>query len=139
MNSKSRRATIISVALWTLSLLLAFMIPAASAFIWLPDALLLIGFLPLLLLWRAHWFTLLFGLFNTFIGFFLLVLENLMLDPAVLAKFTPQMKVGGTHLVTMHSAWTWMVLGVLASVWGLCGCLHWLYKFIAGRAKSKSK
>lgn len=136
-KNASLAATIASVVLWSLSLILAFMIPARNALLWLPDALLLGGFLPLLWLWRVHWFTLLFGLFNTFIGFFLLVFANLMEDDAVLAKLTPQVKAAGMHLVTMHSAWTWMIVGVLSSLWGLFGCLYWLYRFINSKRSKK--
>lgn len=112
-TSKSLVATVLSTALWLLSIVLAFQIPATSALIWLPDSLLLLGFVPLLVLARQSWLILLFGLSNAFIGFFLLVLANLESD-----KFVGEVLLMKQHLITMHSPWAWLCLGLLIAIWG---------------------
>ena len=91
-------ATLLSTALWILSIILAFQIPATSHLIWLPDSLLLLGFVPLLVLAKQSWLVLLFGLSNAFIGFFLLVLTHLESDNVV-----GEVLLMKQHLVTMHS------------------------------------
>ncbi|MBP9093388.1 hypothetical protein KBI23_20370 [bacterium] len=110
---KSLIATVLSSALWLLSIFLAFQIPATSPLIWLPDSLLLLGFVPLLVLSRQSWLVLLFGLSNAFIGFFLLVLIHLESD-----KFVGELLLMKQHLVTMHSPWAWLAIGLLIAVWG---------------------
>ncbi|MFA7336690.1 MAG: hypothetical protein WC028_07870 [Candidatus Obscuribacterales bacterium] len=106
-------ATLLSTALWILSIILAFQIPATSRLIWLPDSLLLLGFVPLLVLSKQSWLVLLFGLSNAFIGFFLLVLVHLESD-----KFVGEVLLMKQHLVTMHSPWAWLTIGLLTAIWG---------------------
>ncbi|MBP6743692.1 hypothetical protein KA344_00595 [bacterium] len=106
-------ATLLSTALWILSIILAFQIPATSHLIWLPDSLLLLGFVPLLVLAKQSWLVLLFGLSNAFIGFFLLVLTHLESD-----KFVGEVLLMKQHLVTMHSPWAWLTIGLLIAIWG---------------------
>lgn len=112
-TKRSLIATVLSTALWILSLVLAFQIPATSALIWLPDSLLLIGFVPLLILARQSWLILLFGISNAFIGFFLLVLVHLESD-----KFVGEVLQMKQHLITMHSPWAWLYIGVGIAIWG---------------------
>lgn len=112
-KKKSLIATVLSTSLWLMSIILAFQIPATSSLIWLPDSLLLLGFVPLLLLVKQSWLVLLFGLSNAFIGFFLLVLTHLESD-----KFVGEVLMMKQHLVTMHSPWAWLVIGLLVTVWG---------------------
>ncbi len=126
--TKKSLALKLSCLIWVIGIILAFVIPAHNPYIWLPDALLLFGFAPCLYQWRAHWFTLLFGLANTFIGMFLLVLEYLPDD-----KFPGQAGQMREHLISMHSAYTWMIIGVLSAVWGLVGCIVWLALWIKRR------
>lgn len=106
-------ATLLSTALWILSIILAFQIPATSHLIWLPDSLLLLGFVPLLVLAKQSWLVLLFGLSNAFIGFFLLVLTHLESD-----KFVGEVLLMKQHLATMHSPWAWLTIGLLIAIWG---------------------
>lgn len=133
-KSKPKRslALTLSCIIWVVGIILAFIIPAHSALIWLPDALLLIGFGPCLYQWKQHWFTLFFGLANTFIGMFLLVLEYLPAD-----KFPGQAGQMRDHLISMHSAYTWMIIGVLSAIWGLVGCLIWLALVIKRKLNQK--
>lgn len=106
-------ATVSSTSLWILSLVLAFQIKPENVLIWLPDALLLLGFVPLLILWGRGWLTFLFGLCNCFIGVFLLVLRYLESD-----KFTGQVLAMKEHLVMLHSPWSWFFIGLVALIWG---------------------
>jgi len=112
-KKKTMIVTVTSTLLWVLSIVLAFVIKSDSPIFFVPDALLLLGFFPLLLLWRQGWLTFLFGLFNTLIGFFLLILKYLPDD-----KFVGSMQTMRDHLLTMHSCWTWIALGLVALVWG---------------------
>jgi hypothetical protein len=115
-SGKSKRtlwATIASTALWLVSIIAAFQIKPENPLIWLPDALLLLGFFPLLILWRQGWLTFLFGLSNAFIGLFLLVLKYLESD-----KFTGQMLSMKEHLVDYHNPWSWLLVGLVAFIWG---------------------
>ncbi len=125
-------ATILSTLLWVLSLVLAFQIPGGSKDIWLPDTLLLLGFLPLLMLWRQSWLTLLFGIFNGLIGFFLLILINLESE-----KFVGQVLAMKEHLTSMHSPWAWLSVSLIAVTWGAVACVIDLIKF--GRSSLQSQ
>lgn len=127
-------ATVSSTALWVLSLILAFSIHPGEPLIWLPDALLLIGFVPLLLLWHRWWLTFLFGLFNGGIGFFLLLLAcfNLSDFPAQTRSVVGP---GIEHLVNYHNCWTWMVIGVTAIATGLLHLVLKLCRFVFGKSQ----
>ncbi len=128
-------ATISSTALWVLSLILAFTIHPGEPLIWLPDTLLLLGFVPLLLLWHRWWLTLLFGLFNGGIGFFLLLLScfNLSDFPAETRSVVGP---GIEHLVNYHNCWTWMVLGVISAAVGLLHLLVKICRFVLSKSPS---
>ncbi|MBS1991903.1 MAG: hypothetical protein JSS83_15380 [Cyanobacteria bacterium SZAS LIN-3] len=133
-KSKALIPTVISTVLWVLSIVLAFVIKPGSAMAFVPDALLLLGFFPLLVLWRQGWLTFLFGLFNTLIGFFLLILQYM--DDA---PFVGSMKMMREHLITMHSCWTWIVLGIVPLIWGLVSMILSLSRWIMRRARAESK
>ncbi len=132
-SKKSLVATVLSTALWLLSIVLAFQIPSTSALIWLPDSLLLLGFVPLLVLARQSWLTLLFGLSNAFIGFFLLVLTHLESD-----KFVGEVLLMKQHLITMHSPWAWLYLGLLIAIWGAVASTIDLVKLVKRLLRRKT-
>lgn len=132
-SKKSLVATVLSTALWLLSIVLAFQIPATSALIWLPDSLLLLGFVPLLVLARQSWLILLFGLSNAFIGFFLLVLAHLESD-----KFVGEVLLMKQHLITMHSPWAWLYLGLLIAIWGAAASTIDLVKLVKRLLRRKT-
>jgi len=92
----------------------------------------LLGFFPLLILWRQGWLTFLFGLFNTLIGFFLLILKYLPDD-----KFVGSMQTMREHLLTMHSCWSWIVFGLIALVWGAVSLgtslVRWIIRLVKKR------
>lgn len=112
--SRAKLATIISTVLWLLSIALAFLIHAGQPLIWLPDFLLLAGFVPLLWLWRIPVLTLLFGISNFAIGAFILLLASF--EPGTFPKESLPML---DHLTTMHCWQAWMAVGIVTSLWGL--------------------
>lgn len=120
-----------STLLWIAGLALAFALPSHSPYLWLSDAFLLLGFLPLMVAFRIHWLIFLFGLFNTFIGFFLLILTYLESE-----KFVGQVLAMKQHLLTYHSPWVWILLGGVPFVlWGGLGTLWDLFGFVRSRAR----
>ena len=118
-------AGISSCVTWLLGIGLAFLIPPASSFIYVPDALLMFGFFPLLFLWRFSWTWLVFGALNFGIGILLQVIQyspdNLF--PADL--LTPK-----HHLAEYHPAIDWWLTGVLATGYGVCRLVKNLYLLI---------
>jgi hypothetical protein len=125
--------TVLSTVLWVASIILSFLIKPGDVRIFIPDALLLLGFFPLLWLWRRGWVTFLFGLFNGLIGFFLLILQYLPDE-----KFTGAMQTMRNHLLQMHSSWTWLLLGMVALIWGGVSMAVGLALWIARRSKKKA-
>lgn len=109
-----KSAGIIACILWILSIILAFLIKPDSPYIYVPDAVLLGGFFPLLFAWRYSWPWLIFGLLNLAIGFFLLVLGNLPDQP-----FPVESVVVKHHLCLYHPWGIWMIMGVCAIAYGL--------------------
>jgi hypothetical protein len=127
-GKKLRAVTISSTVLWVLSIVLAFVIKPGDRLAFVPDALLLLGFFPLLFYWRRSWLTFLFGLFNAFIGFFLLILQFLPDE-----KFTGPMQLMRNHLLSMHFYWTWIILGLVALIYGVVGMLLSLVRWVLSK------
>jgi len=148
----SKIAGIVSAVLWIVGFALAFVIPADNPLIWIPDALLLIGFFPLLFFWKPSWPWLVFGILNVIIGFVLLVgtfipvdtltgemkkaREQLTAQNSPYASVfsetsTAQMAQVHTHLVKQHSPWTWMLIGVFSTVYGLVRMIKNIFKWAA--------
>ncbi|HEY9868804.1 MAG TPA: hypothetical protein V6D08_06535 [Candidatus Obscuribacterales bacterium] len=106
-------AAILSCLLWAAGFFLAFVVPAGSPSIWVPDTLLLLGFIPLLLVWKPVWPWFAFGIFNIFIGFVLLV-----------AQFLPESSLVGDlpkvrkHLAELHVWLVWVAFGAAAIFYG---------------------
>lgn len=111
---RQRLSSILAIVLWVASIVLAFIIKPNTALIWLPDALLLMGFLPLLLLWNRSWVWILFGIINGAIGFFVLLLRYI---PD--SVFPPESVIVKQHLTEYHPYEPWVVLGILCLVYGL--------------------
>jgi hypothetical protein len=123
--------TLVSTLMWVASLVFSFVIKPADKLVFIPDALLLLGFFPLLWLWRRDWLTFLFGLFNGLIGFFLVILQFLPDE-----KFTGAMQLMRTHLLQMHSSWTWLILGVVAMLWAAVGMSISLFGWVSRLTKN---
>lgn len=150
-------AGIVSAVLWVLGFGLAFVIPSSSPWMWLPDALLLIGFWPLLYFWKPSWPILVFGILNVIIGFTLLVASFIPVE-----KLTEEMHTAHTqmvltkspyasafsdetakqvaavhrHVAEQHSPWTWMIIGVLSTIYGIGRMIKNIIKWIAAKKKS---
>ncbi len=150
--SASKIAGIVSAVLWILGFALAFVIPADNPLMWVPDALLLIGFFPLLFFWKPSWPWLVFGVLNVIIGFVLLVgtfipVETLTSEmnkareqltaqksPYVSVfseSSTQQMAHVHTHLVKQHSPWTWMIIGIVSTIYGIVRMIKNMIKWAA--------
>lgn len=108
IRQKSLSAKIAAVAstiLWLLGFALAFVI-TSGPYIWIPDTLLLLGFCPLLWVWRPGWPWIVFGILNVLIGFFL---ELMVFIPD--ASFTQEMKAVRKHLAEQHFPLAWILIG----------------------------
>jgi len=130
---KTKAAKVAGLAatiLWVLGFLLTCLLPPRSTFVWLGDALLLIGFWPLLWIWRPGWPWLVFGVLNTAIGCLLAIAPYL---PET--NFTHEMIVVRNHLRDSHSALTWMFIGIISAVVGLVRMICHLCQWIAKRSK----
>ena len=105
---------IASCVIWITGIGLAFLIPPKSPWIYVPDTLLLLGFFPLLYLWRFSWPWIVFGLLNVGIGILLQVIEYSedTLFPADLLK--PK-----HHLAEYHPATVWWFSGIIATMFGV--------------------
>ncbi len=157
-QSAGRWATILSAVLWILGFALAFIIPAESSFMWVPDALLLIGFFPLLILWKPSWPWFIFGALNIVIGFVLLVTTFLPVETlkgemvkarqqlletkspyaAVFSETsTEQMANVHRHLAKQHSPWTWMLVGVFSTIYGLIRMVKNTVKWLANKKRTE--
>lgn len=155
--SASKIAGIVSAVLWILGFALAFVVPADSPFMWVPDALLLIGFFPLLIFWKPSWPWLVFGFLNVVIGFILLVATFLPVETLVseMAKArqqlteakspyvsvfseatSEQMAHVHTHLAKQHSPWTWMIVGIISVIYGIVRLIKNTIKWAAAKRKT---
>ena len=111
--SGKKIAGLIALALWLLSIALSFLIAPESELIWVPDAVLLAGFFPLLWICPFSLIWIAFGLLTAFIGFFLLLLTNI--PTASLPTETHKIK---EHLALYHPCWSWMLIGIFVTICG---------------------
>jgi hypothetical protein len=113
-KSGRRVATVSCCVLWVAGIIAGFQIPPTSDYIYVGDALLLIGFVPLLHSLRFSWTWIIFGALNFGIGVFLQAIrfmpDNLFPEKLVIAKH---------HLAQYHPAITWWIVGGLAVAWGI--------------------
>jgi hypothetical protein len=119
-----------SCILWVLGIGLAFVIPPASRFIYVPDALLMLGFFPLLYLWKYSWPWLVFGALNIGIGFLLMVIDY---SPDNL--FPKDLLAPKHHLGQYHPAIVWYTTGLLAALFGTGRLIKNIY-FMIRKARS---
>lgn len=118
---------IFACILWTASLIASLIIKPGSAYIHLPDALLLAGFLPLLVAAKPAWPWFVFGILNVVIGFALQTSE--CIPAGTLPKESLPIK---EHLKEMHVPIVWILFGLLALACGIIkiigGLISWLMK-----------
>lgn len=122
-----------SAAIWTASFFLAFVIPPGTPMIWVPDTLLLLGFVPLLVIWKPAWPWLVFGSCNLGIGFVLAV------APFVEDSMLPgEMSAVRHHLAEFHVPLVWILLGTASVVYGLVRLVKSLIAWLASRSRRTS-
>ena len=128
-----KRAAVVSCVLWVVSLILSFAIPPTNSYIWVPDVFLLVGFIPLLFSWSPSWPWLAFGFLNFFIGSFLLLL-SCMPD----APFPKELHAGKHHIVEFHPWAPWMILGLLAFLYGAGRMTKNIVLWLINKQKAKT-
>ncbi|MBX9880059.1 MAG: hypothetical protein K2Y22_16495 [Candidatus Obscuribacterales bacterium] len=121
------KVSIFACVIWLISFALSFVIPAGSPYIWLPDFLLLAGFVPLLVSYKPAWPWFVFGIGNVLIGF---VLETAKHMPDnILPEYARPVQ---DHLIQMHVSMVWIKVGLLSIIYGLIRMLKnisiWLLK-----------
>ncbi len=115
MKLKASKPGILAIFFWVLSFILSFKIPPSSHYIWVPDTLLLLGFVPLLIDSRARWLWLVFGVCNMVAGF-TLTLSTCMPDAAFAAGHMVAIK---KHLQLYHPFMVWLLIGFISIVIGV--------------------
>ncbi len=108
--------SILASLMWVAGFALGFIIPAGSNNIWIPDALLLFGFWPLLFKLKAKWLWLVFGILNILIGY---ILELIAVLPDQNFASIPHAVTGKTHLAEHHVPLVWIGIGILALLLGI--------------------
>lgn len=128
----------LSMFLWVVGFILLFALKG-SPMIWLSDALLLLGFWPLLFVYRAGWTWLVFGLLNIVISFVLeltkFITPDMMekrLSPDTMAAFL----AGQKHLGESHPFMPWFFIGIFSVLFGTFRVVRTIYRFIV---KQRSK
>lgn len=128
-------AALVATILWVVGFGLNFVIKPGERLIWVPDALLLIGFWPLLFVYKAGWTWFGFGVCNIAIGFFLELMVHLPIDTF---KSQDQIIVRD-HLIQMHSPITWIRIGIVSAIYGafrmIKTIVKWLIKLYRAQAK----
>jgi hypothetical protein len=119
-----------SIVIWVSGIGIAFVLNPTSPFVCVSDGLLLVGFLPLLFLWRFSMPWMIFGIFNMLIGFFLLMLSQ-MSNELFPQQFWP-MK---THLAQYHPSTIWLLLGFVCLAFGIVRFAKNMYLLASRRIK----
>lgn len=112
-----RIVAIATTVLWILAFVLPFMLPPNSILKWLPDTLLLVGFWPLLYLWRPGWPSLVFGVINIIIGSILFIGHFLPAD--AFPKGAESMLAVRKHIDEQHEPLAWVLVGVVSFGFGI--------------------
>lgn len=124
-------ATILATVLWVVGFGLNFVIKPGERLIWMPDALLLIGFFPLLFVYKAGWTWFGFGVCNMVIGFFLQLLRHL---PNDIFKSQDQLVVRD-HLIQMHVPLVWILIGAASTVYGVFRMVKTIVKWLLKKSR----
>ncbi len=120
------------MVIWGIGFCSSFVIAPGNSLIWIPDALLLVGFVPFLLADRVGGLWLLFGALNAFVGFVLLVVKCM---PDSDFKFDSKLLVTKAHLALYHEPFAWMVIGAICFAIGVIllsiFLIRYLLRFLA--------
>lgn len=108
--------------IWVAGIAVAFVLGPSSPFIVLSDGLMLLGFVPVLYMWRFSIPWIIFGGFNLFIGLFLLLLSY-MPDQ----YFPENLWAPKHHLAAYHPYMTWLLFGVACIVFGIVRMVKNIY------------
>jgi len=125
---------IASCVIWIVGIGVAFLIKPTSNIIYIPDALMLLGFVPLLYAWRFSWPWLIFGAINVGIGVFL---EAIKYIPD--SYFPPDLWPPKHHLAEYHPSITWWVFGGFALTFGIVRLIKNLVKMARRQAKQPAE
>ncbi len=120
-------ASVIATLFWICGFALAFLLPKGTFAMSSADALLLLGFFPLLWKVRARWLWLVFGILNIGIGCVLLIAQ--FLPEEVLTAHIDLAKLQ-VHLSEYHFPYVWLIVGAVAVMIGIgrltVGGLAWI-------------
>lgn len=138
-------AGLVCTVMWVIGFILPFVIPARSRYVWVSDCFLLLGFWPLLFIYRAGWTWIVFGLLNILIGFFLefnkqipYYLEGSTFWTAEELALKPQFMQVQQHIADMHPCLPWILIGAASTVHGIFRVLKTIVLFIVKLAKKKN-
>lgn len=138
-HNAAKIAGLISTVLWIVGFVLLFALEK-SPLIWLSDTLLLLGFCPLLFVWRAGWTWLVFGWLNIFISFVLELIKFITpdmmaerLSPDLMAMFL----AGQKHFVESHGFMPWFFIGIFSVAFGTFRVARTIYRFVRRRRRSE--
>lgn len=127
--------------LWTVGFVLLFALKG-SPWIWLSDTFLLLGFWPLLFVWKAGWPWIVFGTLNVVISFLLELTQQITVDmmggrlpPPLMATFLE----GQKHLGENHGFVPWFIIGILSALFGLFRVCRTIFRFLHKRYKMNEK
>jgi hypothetical protein len=133
-RSLSRKISVCSSAIiWVLGIVVAFIFKPPSPFINMSDGLLLLGFVPLLYMWRFSIPWIVFGLFNGGIGIFLLLLSLLNDSYFPASLWGPK-----HHLAEYHPYMTWILFAFGCCLFGSVRLAKNLYLMGARRRPAQS-
>lgn len=127
-------STWLSAGLWIASIALAFVIKPSSAFLPIPDGLLLSGFFPLLFLWRWSWPWIIVGTIDIAIGYFLLAV-TLLADNL----FPPDLVKAKSHLRDYHEPLIWLTLGYATFGYGAARMIKNIFLWCKRKASNKKQ
>jgi hypothetical protein len=127
------KVSISACVIWLISFALSFVFQPGSPYIWLPDFLLLAGFLPLLISFKPAWTWFVFGIGNVIVGF-ALEMARQMPDGALPAYTTPVQ----THLNQMHVSMVWIRVGLLSILYGLVRVIKRICLWLTNKSKKKT-
>lgn len=134
-KSKSNAAKIagaLSMVLWVVGFILLFALKG-SKLIWLSDTLLLLGFWPLLFVWKPGWTWGVFGCLNILIAFMLELTKQITpemmsdrLPPHLMTTFLE----GQKHLGESHGFMPWFFIGIFSALFGTFRMMRTIYRFV---------